>query len=156
MVVCHYIPFKNTTIDLILCQAVLEHVIHPQKVVKNIGCTLKLGGVVYAEIPFLQGYHGDPRDYTRFTLRGIEHLFSQFDKIDSGVCVGPFSTICWWLRKVPTIFFSKISFIFVVEFIFCWLTFWLKYFDYIFIRAKNAHMLSAGLFYIGNKRKRNQ
>lgn len=91
---------------------------------------------------------------------GVEFILASglkyFNYDQFGVCVGPFSTICWWFRKVPSIFFSKISFIFVVEFIFGWLTFWLKYFDYIFIRAKNAHMLSAELFYIGIKRKRNQ
>jgi SAM-dependent methyltransferase len=147
----HFLPFKENSFDLIICQAVLEHVIKPQVVVDDIYNTLKCNGIVYAEIPFLQGYHGDPHDYTRFTLKGIRNLFSHFSILNCNVSVGPFSVLSWWLRKIPTILLPNKHLNLGIEFLSGWLTFWIKYFDYIFIYTKNAHIISGGFFIIGKK-----
>ena len=147
----HLLPFKNQTFDVVICQAVLEHVRQPSVVIKEIQRVLRLNGTIYVEIPFLQGYHADPTDYYRFTIQGIEELLMPFQKIEVGICVGPMSTFCWWIRKIPTIFFKNKNFIKFIEFIMGWLTFWLKYFDYILSKAKNAHIISAGFYFWGVK-----
>ena len=55
---------------------------------------------MYAEIPFLQGYHADPHDYQRYTRSGIVELFGDFDLLETGVCVGPASALGWMLTDL--------------------------------------------------------
>ncbi len=53
----HSIPMKDNIFDLVIIQAVLEHVVSPHVVVKEINRVLKINGMVYAETPFLQHVH---------------------------------------------------------------------------------------------------
>jgi SAM-dependent methyltransferase len=147
----HQLPFKNGSFQLILVTAVLEHVQNPQLVVNEIQRCLQPGGIVYAESPFLQGYHADPHDYQRFTKLGLNILFKDFSLQETGACIGPISVLTWYFRKLPTTFFSNIYLIKGMEFITGWLCFLFKYLDYIFIKAKNAHILASGLYFIGKK-----
>ena len=50
----HQIPLQNRTVDGVLIQAVLEHVLNPQGVVDEIHRVLRPGGLVYADTPFMQ------------------------------------------------------------------------------------------------------
>ena len=68
----HSLPFKSNVIDSIICQAVLEHVKNPNKVVDEMLRVLKPGGYIYSEVPFMQGFHADPDDYQRYTLPGLK------------------------------------------------------------------------------------
>jgi len=147
------LPFKNEIFDIIICQAVLEHVSNPQVVVKEIYRVLKKEGLVYAEIPFLQGFHPDPTDYQRYTIQGIEYLFSDFKKIESGVAVGPSSTLSWILRKYPSLFFNNKYLSRGLEFIFGWITFPIKYLDYFLLKTNKEKVgdLASGLFFLGKK-----
>ncbi len=148
----HLLPFKNSVFKLIICTALLEHVIDPKDVVREIKRCLAVDGIVYVQVPFLEGYHGDPHDYYRFTIEGIEELFSNFILIEKGVCIGPISVLVWYFRKFLTIFFVNKPLNKAIEFITGWLLFPLKFLDYIFIRARNAHIISGGVYYIGKKR----
>lgn len=147
------LPFKNEIFDIVICQAVLEHVSNPQVVVKEIYRILKKEGLVYAEVPFLQGFHPDPCDYQRYTIQGIEYLFSDFKKIESGVAVGPSSALSWFLRKYPSLFFNNKYLSRGLEFIFGWITFPIKYLDYFLIKTKRQKItyLAGGLFFLGKK-----
>lgn len=143
------LPFKNEIFDVVICQAVLEHVSNPQKVVKEIYRVLKREGLVYAEIPFLQGFHPDPYDYQRYTIQGITRLFVDFKKIESGVAVGPTSTLSWILREYPSLFFNNKYLSRGLKFIFGWITFPIKYLDYFLLKTKRQKItyLAGGLFF---------
>jgi SAM-dependent methyltransferase len=91
----HRIPLADQSIDGVLIQAVLEHVLEPQVVVEQIHRVLRLGGVVYAETPFLQQVHEGPYDFTRFTDSGHRYLFRDFERIDSGTVAGPGTQLTW-------------------------------------------------------------
>jgi len=147
----HLLPFKNETLDFVISTALLEHVKRPRIIVNEILRTLKKQGIVYVQVPFLQGYHADPHDYYRFTIEGIQELFCDFEMIEKGVCVGPISVLVWYLRKFPTIFFKNYFINKAIEFVTGWLLFWLCYVDIFFIKAKNAHVLASGIYYIGKK-----
>ena len=58
-VVCdgHQLPFAEGSFDAVVAQAVLEHVLDPQRVVAEIHRVLKPGGLVYAETPFMAQVH---------------------------------------------------------------------------------------------------
>ena len=79
----HRIPLADQSVDAVLLQFVLEHVLDPWQVVMEIHRVLKPNGLVYAEVPFLQHVHEGPYDYTRFTQCGLRWMFRRFTVIDS-------------------------------------------------------------------------
>ncbi len=144
-------PIRNDCLDLVIITAVLEHVKEPPAVVAEINRILKNPGTVYVEHPFLQPFHADPDDYQRYTLMGLRHLFRDFQIIDSGVCVGPFSSLAFFVRKFCTVFVVNAYIAKGVEFVVGWLTFWIKYFDWLLVRAKRLHIASGGLYLLLRK-----
>jgi ubiquinone/menaquinone biosynthesis C-methylase UbiE len=94
----HQLPFKDEVFDGVWIQAVLEHVLEPQKVVEEIHRVLRAGGVVYADTPFMQQVHEKAYDFTRFTLGGHRWLFRRFDEIDSGAVGGAAVALRWSVR----------------------------------------------------------
>lgn len=151
----HHLPFSQDVFHGVICQALLEHVYNPEHVVSEIFRVLKNDGFVYAEIPFLQGYHPTPHDYYRFTGEGIISLFSRFARVDSGVCVGPSSTLSWILREyltgLLTGFSEKKKLRGVAGFMTGWLTFPIKYLDFIFSKGAGAHRIASGFYFLGKK-----
>lgn len=145
------IPLRENSIDLIVCTAVLEHVEDVEKTITEMRRVLKNGGIIYLEVPFLQNYHAHPHDYRRFTLAGLELLFSDFKKIDSGVCIGPFSALACLIQKMPRFIMGENIFGFFLEFITGWFVFWIKYFDVLIPAAKKVHQLASGLYFLGEK-----
>jgi len=89
------IPLADQSVDGVLIQAVLEHVLEPQVVAEEIYRVLRPGGIVYADTPFLQQVHDGPYDFTRFTDSGHRYLFRDFDLIDSGTVAGPGTQLMW-------------------------------------------------------------
>lgn len=145
------LPLADNSFDLVICQAVLEHVRDPQSVVAEIERVLKTGGQVYAEIPFLQGFHADPHDYQRYTRSGIEYLFRNFTKVDSGVCVGPSSAVAWMAREYLSLLIGSGKARSVAAQLLGWLTFWIKYCDIWLVRHPQAHIVAAGLYFQGRR-----
>ena len=149
------LPFKSDCFHGIICQAVLEHVEDPVAVVEGIHRTLREGGIVYVEIPFIQGYHPSPKDFYRFSLEGLEKLLSKFSRIDSGVSVGPSSALSWILREyfsgVLTGFSQNKRAHAVAIFIAGWMTFPIKYLDILFAKRPGAHRIASGLYFLGKK-----
>jgi hypothetical protein len=49
------------------------------------------------DVPFIQGYHGGPGDYRRYTEQGLRTEVERFGFVveDSGVAVGPASAMAW-------------------------------------------------------------
>src|SRR5690606_20509079 len=50
----HSIPLEDESVDAVCIQAVIEHVLEPERVIAEILRVLKPDGVVYAETPFMQ------------------------------------------------------------------------------------------------------
>ncbi len=94
----HHLPFKNQTFDGVWIQAVLEHVVSPEMVVKEIFRVLKNNGHVYSEIPFMQQIHMGKNDFTRYTASGHRFLFKNFEKIKVGINGGPGTSLSWSLK----------------------------------------------------------
>jgi len=94
----HYLPFKNESFDGIWIQAVLEHVVEPQKVVAEIHRVLNSNGLVYSECPFMQQVHEGAYDFTRFTVLGHRYLFKNFSTIKYGGFAGPETVLAWSIK----------------------------------------------------------
>jgi len=147
------IPIKDNSVDVIINQAVLEHVPDPQKVVSEIHRILKPGGVVYCAIPFIQGFHASPYDFTRYTFEGMKLLFKDFEMIELKPVGGPTSGFLWvlqeWLAILFSFGFKPLHSIFFL--IFMILTFPLKYLDIILLHFHGAKNISSAFLFIGKK-----
>lgn len=153
----HNLPFAARSFNGVISQATLEHTQDSSRVVAEIERVLMPKGLVYAEIPFLQGYHPHPTDFRRYTVEGIRYLFKDFNEVSVGVCVGPSSTLVWVLRQYLVGLlsgFSEVSpgvergLLFVASV----LTFPLKYLDLWLADRPKAHIIASGLYYLGEKR----
>jgi SAM-dependent methyltransferase len=91
----HQIPLSTGSVDGVLAQAVLGHVLDPALVVAEIHRVLKDGGFVYAETPFLQQVHAGARDFTRYTASGHRYLFRRFEELGAGSVAGPGTQLLW-------------------------------------------------------------
>jgi uncharacterized protein YbaR (Trm112 family)/SAM-dependent methyltransferase len=149
----HDIPFKDESFDGVVIQAVLEHVVDPQRCVEEIYRVLKPNGLVYAETPFMQQVHAGRYDFTRFTHLGHRRLFNRFEEIDSGAACGTGMALAWayWYflrsfvasdraRRIVYAFASITSF-------------WLKYFDYLLIDRPGTLDAASGYFFFGKRSK---
>jgi SAM-dependent methyltransferase len=100
----HQIPRPDNYFDAVLCIAVLEHVINPDAVMKELTRVLKPGGTLVASVPFLQPEHKVPTDFQRYTRDGLEVLFVNegLKVIDIQPLFTVYHTIYWiceeWLQ----------------------------------------------------------
>ena len=83
------LPCLSNSISGVVCNAVLEHVPDPWRVVGEIYRVLQPGGHVLIEVPFLQHYHPSPQDFYRFTIEGTRELCHPFEVSEIGMAVGP-------------------------------------------------------------------
>ena len=121
----HEIPMASGTVDAVVVQAVLEHVLDPAGVVGEIHRVLKPGGLVYAETPFMQQVHEGAFDFTRFTESGHRWLFRRFELIDSGALRGPGTSLLWATRYALSAIVRNKR----VAALMCLPLFWLRYID---------------------------
>lgn len=149
----HSIPLASETADAVIVQAVLEHVLEPSVVVREIYRVLAPGGLIYADTPFLQQVHEGAYDFTRFTDSGHRYLLRDFDCIDSGIVAGAGTQLMWSIDHfVRALMRSRLAGV-AAKFAF----FWLAYVDRLldpkysldsassvyFLGRKSAHPISA-------------
>ncbi len=147
----HDIPFEDHTFDCVIIQAVLEHVLDPQRCVGEVYRVLKPAGLVYAETPFMQQVHMRQYDFTRFTHLGHRWLFKNFDEITSGPCCGPGMALAWSYLYFLRSFTSSPACRRVLTLFACMTSFFLKYFDYYLIDKPGSYDAASGYCFLGKK-----
>lgn len=140
----HQIPLASNSVDGVIIQAVLEHVLEPEKVVYEIHRVLKKAALIYAETPFMQPVHEGAYDFTRFTESGHRYLFRSFERIDSGASAGIgsylMSAIDYFFRGL----FRSRNLGKMMKFAF----FWLRFFDRIIPQSFSVDGAS-GVYFLG-------
>jgi len=147
------LPFKDNSIDIIFCIAVLEHVPNPEKDVSEIYRVLKKDCLVYISFPFIQGFHASPFDYSRRTYEGMKFLFKEFKLIDLKCAGGPTSGMLWVIQEWIAILisFGNKYIHTMVLILMMILTFPIKFLDIILINNSMAKNISSAFTYIGKK-----
>jgi len=147
----HDIPFVDQSFDLIVIQAVIEHVIDPIRCVEEAYRVLKNGGIIYSESPFMQQVHMREYDFTRYSYLGMLKLFAQFNDIKSGICCGPGMALAWSYTYFLRSFSTNKKIIRLIT-IFAYSTsFYLKYIDRYLVNKSSAYIAASGFYFIGVK-----
>lgn len=73
------LPFRDDSFELVLSQAVLEHVPEPQRYIDEIFRVLQPGGTLLVEVAFMQPVHQAPHHYFNVTPFGLQHLLRAYD-----------------------------------------------------------------------------
>jgi SAM-dependent methyltransferase len=150
----HKLPFKDGVFAGMLLRGVLEHVRSADIVVAEARRVLREGAFLYVEVPFLQPYHLSPEDYRRFTLPGLRAFLSDFTEEESGVQIGPGSTLAWVLRETvasvlafgsPWVYRKILTLV-------GWTTFWLRYLDRVARPGPFVAHSASAIYYLGRKR----
>jgi len=130
----HNIPLTTSSVDIVVLQAVLEHVIDPARVIAEVKRVLRDDGLIYSETPFLQPVHEGAYDFQRYTRSGHRYLLRNFDELASGRTGGPteallyivsitinkmvgikIGSLMWWMmiklcKKVDNVLFSNVKY----------------------------------------------
>lgn len=118
----HAMPLSDASMDGVIVQAVLEHVLEPVVVVAEIERVLRPGGIVYSDTPFLQQVHEGAYDFTRFTDSGHRYLFRRFERIDSGVIAGAGTALRWSIGYFTRALTRSVRLGQIAAILFCWLS----------------------------------
>lgn len=70
------LPLKSNCADIVFSTQVIEHVPHPEKLVREAFRVLKPQGVFLLSGPFYWPLHEEPHDFYRFTRYGFEYLLA--------------------------------------------------------------------------------
>lgn len=148
------LPLKDSSVDIVLNLVVLEHVTDPHQVLKEIHRVLKPGGLVFTALPFIQGFHASPYDFSRVTQEGIKVWHKDFDKLEVRPFGGPTSAILNIFQEYIPMLFSfgnkKVHIVIYLITMLC--TFPFKFLDYFLIRHPMSKNISSGFVYIGKKK----
>lgn len=90
--------FEDDMFDVILSQAVLEHVPDPQRAVDEMARVLKPGGRIFIEAAYMQPGHLWPHHYFNITPNGLAHLCRNLHVLDAGVFNDLDFTIRWMIE----------------------------------------------------------
>jgi uncharacterized protein YbaR (Trm112 family) len=147
----HDIPFRDGFFDGVIAQAVLEHVLDPQRCAAEIHRVLKPGGLVYAETPFMQQVHEGRYDFTRYTRLGHRRLFRWFEEVESGAAGGPGMALAWAWRYFLLSFASGKKSRAVLGGIARLTAFWWKYFDPFLAGKAGGDDAAAAYYFLGRR-----
>jgi len=148
------VPFADTSVDVVMNIAVLEHVPSPEKVMGEIYRILKKGGIVYTYFPFMQPYHASPYDFSRRTIEGLKILHRDFEIKEIRTGAGPTSGFLWVFQEWIAILLSfgikrihHIVYLFIMV-----ITFPLKYLDLLLSRFPTSNTISSAFIIIAQKK----
>jgi len=149
----HDLPFADESFDVVIVQAVMEHVIDPFSCVEEVYRVVAPEGLVYAETPFMQQVHGGRYDFHRFTHRGHRRLFRKFSEIESGMTGGSGMALAWSWQYFLWSFVRTERSRLILSILGRLTAFHLKYFDYLSTKSSSAYEAASGFYFLGRKAK---
>ena len=132
-------PFPANLFQRVECDAVLEHVRHPERVIDEIERVLAPGGYAHLVTPFCHPFHEYPRDYRRFTLDGLKELAcGRFEIVAEGWRTGPTATMLVFTIEYVKLWLPWKAWRVLAHGFLGWLLFPLRYLDLRFVNSSRA------------------
>jgi SAM-dependent methyltransferase len=132
------LPFRENLFQRVECDAVLEHVEHPESVMREIGRVLAPGGFAHLVVPFCHPFHEYPRDFRRFTPDGLRQLAGGLEVVAEGWRTGPTATLLVFLLEYVKVWLPWRPLRAVAHGVLGWLLFPLRYLDLLLFRSPRA------------------
>lgn len=150
-------PFKDSSVDGIICEDVMEHVARAPELLKEMSRILKPGGIAIIKTPFVYPYHSSPNDFFRWTDEGLRHILKEnnFSVKKTGITGGPMCTLQAVLMHIFAIIFSfgSRSVYFVLVMFFMVLFSPLKLLDPLIMSSPFAMDIASHIFVIAEKNR---
>jgi SAM-dependent methyltransferase len=133
------LPFAAGVFQRVECDAVLEHVRCPDRVVREITRVLAAGGYAHIVTPFCHPFHEYPRDYRRFTIDGLKQLTDgHLQVVAEGWRTGPTATVLVFLLEYVKLWLPWRAWRLLAHGVLGWLLFPLRYIDLLLFRSPMA------------------
>jgi SAM-dependent methyltransferase len=147
------LPFADECASLVILQGVLEHVSDADRTLAECIRVLRKGGKFYTEMPFMQPYHESPIDMRRCTLPGLAEMCKPLEHVESGMNIGPASTLTWITRELIAGILSggDPRWYPRINSLVGWVVFPFKYIDHWLERKPHLHRIGSSFYYIGKK-----
>lgn len=149
----HDLPFREGVFDAVVTTAVLEHVMYPERVAAEIHRVLKIDGLLYSELPFMQQVHEGAYDFTRYTLSGHKRLLNGFTELESGMVAGPGTALVWAIENFVLAFIARPALRKVTKALVRLAIAWLKHVDRLLVNRPEAMDGASCTFFLGRKIK---
>jgi SAM-dependent methyltransferase len=84
------LPFVDSSLNLIICQEVLEHVDRPLDAIAEFHRSLHSDGELVLQLPWIIGYHPGPKDFWRFSTESYSILLpaEKWEILEKKITVG--------------------------------------------------------------------
>ena len=135
------LPFRCATFQRVECDAVLEHVERPDRVVREIERVLAPGGFAHIVAPFCHPFHEYPRDFRRFTPDGLKQLAGSLEVVGQGWRTGPTATLLIFILEYVKAWLPWRPARVVAHGVLGWLLFPFRYLDLILLRSPRARQI---------------
>ena len=132
------LPFRGSVFQRVECDAVLEHVECPDRVMGEIERVLAPGGFAHIVSPFCHPFHEYPRDFRRFTPDGLKQLAGSLEVVAEGWRTGPTATLLVFVLEYVKAWLPWRQARVVAHGLLGWLLFPLRYLDLILLRSRRA------------------
>ena len=135
------LPFPDGIFQRVECDAVLEHVRHPEQAMREMRRVLAPGGYLHLVTPFCHPFHEYPKDYRRFTIDGLRELAAGLEPVAQGWRTGPTATMLVFAIEYGKLLLPYRAWRAAVHGVFGWLLVPLRYLDLLFFRSSRAGRL---------------
>ena len=147
-----HMPYGDGEVGAIILQSVPEHIEDINALFGEVGRVVGKGGIVYVEMPFLQGQHGDPNDYWRCTPAGMDFLLGDgFELFSGGVSAGPIGSLIWIISDLLSNLSPFTTLNNIIRFVVRWGLSPFRYADYLLTGTKASKRLAAENYYLYHK-----
>jgi len=136
------LPFPGDVFTRVECDAVLEHVRDPQRVMPEITRVLAPGGYAHLVSPFCHPFHEYPRDYRRFTIDGLKELNGgSLEVVAEGWRTGPTATMLVFTLEYAKLLLPWKWWRVMAHGVLGWVLFPLRYLDLLLFRTASAERI---------------
>lgn len=137
----HWLPFAANQFTRVECDAVLEHVRDPERIVREIERVLAPGGWTHLVVPFCHPFHEYPKDYRRFTPDGLALMSGGMEVMATGWRTGPAATWILFTLEFVKLLLPWRWWRAVSHGVLGWLLWPLRYLDPVLLRSPYAARL---------------